>query len=723
MKVVTLEESKPLPSYLVAFVVGPFELVDGGARRPRQHADPLHRAARPRRRDALRARGDAAHRRRAREVLRHALSVRQARRRRGAALLGHHGAPRHRRARPAADAHQADRGGAASARSRYANIAIHELAHFWFGDYVTCRWWNDVWLNEALGSWADVQITDALEPSWKFDARPRSGRRARCSPTDRPTVQKIRLPVETKDAIQNSFDNNITYAKGSAVLHMIEHWVGHDKFMAAIRDYLGVHAWGNADADEFIASLRQNLGAPAAEVMQSFVDQPGVPIVTAAVRCEGGAGKVTLSQKRFFNAADQDSPSLWKVPVCLKWQGGTQLHAARRAAEGGDAAELSDVARGQRRRGRLLPRALRRGVAGGAEAGVRQRADGQGAHASGRRRRRRRWSRGRCRSATRSRSCRRSSPTTICASTRAGVDLFTLLNVSALDDNGAAAYGRAVAKLFGARARTVGWAPKPGEDPEMARLRPELLGMVARRTHDKAVIAEAHKLAERWLRRSPGGGAGHGRSGAAHGGATRTTPSSSTRCSPRRGASRIGASARSCSARSAASSRRRCRSARWRWSTGSEFDLRESLNALYPSLFDRETREATWAWLQAHFDGIVGKMREDDAMHLFGTIPHAFCDETHRAAAETFLAPRAKTHPGAGARARRSARGRQDLRGVVRAQQDGDRRLPGEVLARVSGAASSAGRGGAAGGTSTCARGRRGVTLRRRCRRTRRAGA
>ena len=136
-------------------------------------------------------------------------------------------------------------------------------------------------------------------------------------------VQKIRLPVETKDAIQNSFDNNITYAKGSAVLHMIEHWVGHDKFMDAVRGYLAAHAWGNADANEFIASLRQKLGAPAGDVMQSFVDQPGVPIVTAAVRCEGGAGKVTLSQKRFFNAADQDSASLWKVPVCLKWQGGT----------------------------------------------------------------------------------------------------------------------------------------------------------------------------------------------------------------------------------------------------------------------------------------------------------------------------------------------------------------------------------------------------------------
>ena len=167
-----------------------------------------------------------------------------------------------------------------------------------------------------------MQITDALEPSWKFALGARSRAPRRWTPTGSATVQKIRLPVETKDAIENSFDNNITYAKGSAVLHMIEHWVGHDKFMDAIRGYLAAHAWGNADAERLHCGAAPTLGAPAADVMRSFVDQPGVPIVSAALRCEGGAGKVTLTQKRFFNAADQPSAQPWKVPVCLKWQGG-----------------------------------------------------------------------------------------------------------------------------------------------------------------------------------------------------------------------------------------------------------------------------------------------------------------------------------------------------------------------------------------------------------------
>ena len=136
MKAVTLEDSKPLPSYLVAFVVGPFELVDGGragrANTPIRFIVPRGRAAETRYAQG----GDAAHRCRAREVLRHALSVRQARRRRGAALLGHDGASRHRRARPAAHADQADRRGAASQgvlrqhrHSRAGALLVRRLRH------------------------------------------------------------------------------------------------------------------------------------------------------------------------------------------------------------------------------------------------------------------------------------------------------------------------------------------------------------------------------------------------------------------------------------------------------------------------------------------------------------------------------------------------------------------------------------------------------------------
>ena len=643
MKTVTLEESKPLPSYLVAFVVGPFELVDGGkagrANTPIRFIIPRGRAAETRYAKEITPRIlvelekffampypygklDVAVVPRFWGTMEHP----------GIVALG----------QPLTLIKPSEEG--LFRKEAYANTAIHELAHYWFGDYVTCRWWNDVWLNEALGSWADLQITDTLEPSWKF-ALGRDPAAEAMFADGQPTVQKIRLPVESADAIQNSFDNDITYAKGSAVLHMIEHWVGHDKFMGAIHGYLTMHAWGNADADEFIASLRQYLGAPAAELMQSFVDQPGVPIVTAALRCEGGAGKVTLSQKRFFNAADQDSPSLWKVPVCMKWQGGATcalLDARQKevtlpscptwlvanADAAGyyhvryDAASLKAL---QPVFGSALTVKERMHLAADVAAEVEQ-----GTLPLG--------------------DALALLPTFLGdADLRVfakGASFLFLLNPRELDDKGTAAFGRAVAKLLGPHTRTVGWAPKPGEDPEMARLRPQLLMFAARYAHDKGVVAEAKKLAERWLR---------DRRAVAPDmvqpvltiAALSNDPKLFDRIldearhvKDRRERSMLigtlgGFYAPALQARALATI------------TGSDFDLRESIGVLYQALFAREVREATWAWLQQHFDGIVGKMREDDAMHLFQGIPRAFCDDTHRAAAEAFLRPRAKTHPGA----------------------------------------------------------------------------
>ena len=643
MKAVTLEESKPLPSYLVAFVVGPFELVDGGR---------AGRANTPIR--FIVPRGRAAETRYAREVTPRIvvelekffdmpypygkLDVAVVPRfwgtmeHPGIVALG----------QPLTLIKPTEEG--LHRKQSYANIAIHELAHFWFGDYVTCRWWNDTWLNEALGSWADMEITDALEPSWKWVLGRDPGAGAMFA-DGQPTVQKIRLPVESKDAIQNSFDNSITYAKGEAVLAMIEHWVGREKFMGAIRGYLAAHAWKTADADEFIAALGTALGAPAAAVMKSFVEQPGVPIVTAQLRCDGGAGKVTLSQKRFFNGGDQPSTAQWKVPVCMKWDGGTSctlLDAPTKEVAltscptwlmaNADAAGYYHVRYDAASLAALRPvfgtaltvkerTHLAADVGAEVEQGTLPLGDalallpaflGDG-------------------------DLRVFSH---------GVGLLGLLNPRELDDKQFAAFGRAVSKLLGARARTVGWTPTPGEDPEMADVRPQLLGMMARVAHDRAVVAAAQKLAERWLndRRA----VAPDMVGPVLGIAALSNDAKlfdrllaeAHRVQDRRERSILigtlgGFRAPALQARALA------------LVVGSDFDQREAIGALYRSLFDRETREPTWTWLQQHFDGILGKMREDDAMHLIGRVPMAFCDERHRADAEAFLMPRAKTHPGA----------------------------------------------------------------------------
>jgi aminopeptidase N len=643
MKTVVLEESKPLPSYLVAFVVGPFDVVDGG--RSSQSHTPIRFVI---------PRGRATELRYAREVTPRIIDELE----KFFAMPYQYGkldvavVPRFwgtmehpgivALGQPLTLIKPTEEG--LQRKRSYANIAIHELAHYWFGDYVTCRWWNDTWLNEALGYWADREITDALEPSWKY-ALGRDDAAGAMYADGQPTVQAISLPVETKDAIQNSFDNNITYAKGSAVLNMIEHWVGRDKFMGAIHGYLAAHAWGNADANEFIAALRSSLGAPAAEVMRSFVEQPGVPIVSAQLRCEGGAGKVTLTQKRFFNGGDQPSPQLWKLPVCLKWQDGgscTLLDAATKEVAlpscpkwllpNADAAGYYHVRYDKAQLDTLKPvfataltvrerTHLSADVSAQVEQGTLPLGDALAL-----------------------------LPAFLADGDlrvfHHGVGLMYLLNPRELDDKQFAAFGRAASKLLGARAHAVGWAPKEGEDPEMSSVRPQLLGMMARVAHDKRVVAEAHALAEKWLkdRRAVAPDmVGPVLSIAAMSNDAKLFDhllDEGRHVQDRRErAMLLGAlgSFRAPALRDRALA----------LVIGSDFDQRETIGILYRSLFDRESREPTWTWLQKHFDGILAKMREDDAMRLIGSVPGAFCDEPHRAAAEAFLTPRAKTHPGA----------------------------------------------------------------------------
>ena len=174
---------------------------------------------------------------------------------------------------------------------------------------MTCRWWNDTWLNEALGTWADGKITDALEPAWKFTLGRDVGAMARAMDADgQPTAQKIRLPVETKDAIQNSFDDDITYFKGHVgAAHDRALGRANAKFLDAIRTYLGAHAWGNADADEFIAGAARGAGR-AGGGGDAVVRRSAGRADRVGERCAATAGAgVLLSQKRFFNAGDRPS--------------------------------------------------------------------------------------------------------------------------------------------------------------------------------------------------------------------------------------------------------------------------------------------------------------------------------------------------------------------------------------------------------------------------------
>lgn len=645
MKAVTMEETKPLPSYLVALVVGPFELIDGGragrGQTPIRFIVPRGRGAETRYARAVTPRiVDELEKFFATPFPYDKLDVAVVPRFWG--TMEHPGIVAI--GQPLALIKPGEEG--LQRQQAYANTTIHELAHYWFGDYVTCRWWNDVWLNESLGSWADGKVTDALEPGWKFTLGRDVGGMQRAMAADgQPTVQKIRLPVETADAIHNSFDNKITYAKGQAVLHMVEHWVGEPRFLQAIRKYLSAHAWGNADANDFFAALRTELGAEAASVMQSFVEQPGVPIVSAAQRCEGGQARIRLTQKRFFTAGEQPSAQAWRLPVCMKWDGGRScvlldapvkevtLPACPRWLL------LNEDGAGYYHSRLDVPTLTALRAPFSTALTTRERAQlaadvaaqaSQGTLPLG--------------------AALDLLPVLLADPDlrvyRQGVSLLWELHPRELSDAQYAAFGRAVTRLLGERARLVGWAPSKEEDPEMANVRPMLLGMMVRFAGDQAVLAQAQARAAGWLtdRRSVAPDmVVPVLSLAARGGDAKFFEQVLT------------------AARQTADRRERTvllgtlgafvdpqlNQRALALVAGKEFDLRDALGVVYRSLFARETREAAWGFLQQHFDELVMRMREDESLQLFSSVPAAFCDSAHRRQIESFLTPRASKHSGA----------------------------------------------------------------------------
>ena len=207
------------------------------------------------------------------------------------------------------------------ARSEIANTVAHEMAHQWFGDLVTLRWWNDAWLNEAFATWLSYRVQEEYRPQMQAQLTALKSA-SRTMDTDAlVSARAIRQPVETTNEIWNAFDG-ITYQKGAAVLSMFERWTGPEKFQAGIRDYIGSHRFAGGSTDELLASLSKAAGKDVATPFRSFIEQAGVPMVSAQVECTQGRAQLHLKQERYFPlgspASDKDRAVLWQIPVCVR---------------------------------------------------------------------------------------------------------------------------------------------------------------------------------------------------------------------------------------------------------------------------------------------------------------------------------------------------------------------------------------------------------------------
>ncbi|HEX7528669.1 MAG TPA: M1 family metallopeptidase, partial [Thermoanaerobaculia bacterium] len=141
-------------------------------------------------------------------------------------------------------------------RRRYASVCAHEVAHQWFGDYVTTAWWDDIWLNEAFATWMASKIVDRWKPEWSWAVQRAGSRTGAMDQDSLVTARRIRQPIEGNDDIVSAFDG-ITYQKGAAVIGMLEDWVSEEGFRRGIQRYLKSHAWGNATADDFVSSIAE----------------------------------------------------------------------------------------------------------------------------------------------------------------------------------------------------------------------------------------------------------------------------------------------------------------------------------------------------------------------------------------------------------------------------------------------------------------------------------
>ncbi|MCW5571484.1 MAG: M1 family metallopeptidase [Steroidobacteraceae bacterium] len=197
-------------------------------------------------------------------------------------------------------------------------VAAHELAHQWFGDLVTPRWWDDIWLNEAFASWMGAKIAHQLRPDLSPATTITDDALLAMVTDSQQAGRPIRQPISDNSQITTAFDD-ITYKKGGGVLSMIESYIGPEKFRDGVRLHLGRHLHGSATADDFFAAMAEAAKDPAIiDAFRSFVEQPGLPLVTV----ERHANALSLAQSRYAPTGSTIAQGqLWKIPLCVNFYG------------------------------------------------------------------------------------------------------------------------------------------------------------------------------------------------------------------------------------------------------------------------------------------------------------------------------------------------------------------------------------------------------------------
>ena len=199
-----------------------------------------------------------------------------------------------------------------------ADVIAHELAHMWFGDLVTMRWWNGIWLNEAYATFMEMLATDAYRPDWERWVSFGLSRSAAFDVDSLASTRPVEYPVVSPSDAEGMFDI-LTYEKGAAVVRMLEQYLGEESFRDGIRHYIAANEYGNTETTDLWDALEQTSGQPTRRIMDSWIFQGGYPLVEVVL----DGDTLLLRQRRFRYVDDKaeapdDDGARWVVPTIVR---------------------------------------------------------------------------------------------------------------------------------------------------------------------------------------------------------------------------------------------------------------------------------------------------------------------------------------------------------------------------------------------------------------------
>ena len=207
-----------------------------------------------------------------------------------------------------------------SLKKTVASVIAHEMAHQWFGDLVTMKWWDDKWLNEGFATWMSSKPVAAWKPEWAVNVDNTSDAVNALDLDSLVNTHPIHQPQETQEQVIES-DDAITYSKAAAVLRMLESYLGPETFRAGVKAYLNKYSYRNAAAADFWMAEAATSQKPVDKIMATWVEQPGAPLLSVKTSCSGGSQTLSFEQQRYFydrTRLEQGSPELWQIPVCIR---------------------------------------------------------------------------------------------------------------------------------------------------------------------------------------------------------------------------------------------------------------------------------------------------------------------------------------------------------------------------------------------------------------------